>query len=434
MSPRLILFALAVAMTTSVVLADKNAHIFFQVIRHLQQKDPSWQSSNPLINWNGVTNCPGAECTFSTANATANLGYRGVIDFGALPPTFNFFKRLIFSACNCSGQVDMANLPTELRHLDLSFNIENPPRAPFVYNQGFSGPLDLSRAPATLEYLCVPENNFSSVDMSTLPPRLVYLNIGHNLSPLTGAIPWSALPASLESFAIGRNGFQGTVDWAEVSRLTNLTYFDVRANSFTGTVDLTSLPAGLQQLTANENAFSGYIELGALPATLWWLELSLNQFTGTVDATRLPAAMNNSECTVDVDNTGVYAVFTTPATFQYAPYAVSPMLQINTSLPATPVPVGVYSSPSTKLALHMSASGTATLGNCQVTIPAGVFLYAADTGFVGGSGVVAAVLDPCLPASAADGTAEYLVVPAPNTLVFVTNGTQNVTFVRAKGN
>ena len=58
-----------------------------------------------------------------------------------------------------------------------------------------------------------------------------------------------------------------------------------------GTVDLTQLPSGLQDLDLGSNAFSGTVDLTRLPSGLQYLFLDNNAFSGTVDLTQLPVGL-----------------------------------------------------------------------------------------------------------------------------------------------
>eukprot|EP00756_Hemistasia_phaeocysticola_P040925 Hpha_TRINITY_DN16890_c0_g1::TRINITY_DN16890_c0_g1_i8::g.153511::m.153511 len=73
-------------------------------------------------------------------------------------------------------------------------------------------------------------------------------------------------------------GYSGTVDLtalpASVQRL------ELYSNNLSGTVDLTKLPPGIQEVNLYHNRFSGTPDLSALPSSLRLLDLRVNSFSG----------------------------------------------------------------------------------------------------------------------------------------------------------
>eukprot|EP00996_Jenningsia_fusiforme_P005496 NODE_646_length_2015_cov_40.747711_g597_i0.p1 GENE.NODE_646_length_2015_cov_40.747711_g597_i0~~NODE_646_length_2015_cov_40.747711_g597_i0.p1 ORF type:complete len:568 (-),score=65.04 NODE_646_length_2015_cov_40.747711_g597_i0:208-1911(-) len=88
-------------------------------------------------------------------------------------------------------------------------------------------------------------------------------------------------------------GYSGGVDLPSLSALTSLEVLDLRQNSFTGTVDLTSLPSSLFDLRLNVNDFTGTVDLTSLPGSLEKLYVRDTELTGTVDLTSLPSSLQD---------------------------------------------------------------------------------------------------------------------------------------------
>jgi hypothetical protein len=62
-------------------------------------------------------------------------------------------------------------------------------------------------------------------------------------------------------------------------------------NQLTGAVDLTHLPASLENLWLCSNQLTGSVDLTQLPTTLVALVLHCNKLTGAVDLTKLPTSL-----------------------------------------------------------------------------------------------------------------------------------------------
>ena len=63
------------------------------------------------------------------------------------------------------------------------------------------------------------------------------------------------------------------------------------AYNLTGTVNLTALPAGLEDLDLSANALTGTPDVATLPPVLSEIFLYANQFTGTLDLRTLPKGL-----------------------------------------------------------------------------------------------------------------------------------------------
>jgi len=67
-----------------------------------------------------------------------------------------------------------------------------------------------------------------------------------------------------------------------------VTKVDLTEEGLTGTIDLTKLPQGLQELHLGNNRLTGTIDLTTLPQGLQGLHLYSNQLTGPIELTKLP--------------------------------------------------------------------------------------------------------------------------------------------------
>jgi len=70
-----------------------------------------------------------------------------------------------------------------------------------------------------------------------------------------------------------------------------VTKVDLRGKRLTGTIDLTKLPQGLEELYLYNNQLTGPIDLTKLPQGLEVLVLSYTRLTGTIDLTKLPQGL-----------------------------------------------------------------------------------------------------------------------------------------------
>ncbi|KNH04327.1 leucine-rich repeat, partial [Perkinsela sp. CCAP 1560/4] len=124
-----------------------------------------------------------------------------------------------------------------------------------------------------------------SIDWEKLPEKLQYIFLYDN--SFTGPINLTHLPASLKELDAGTNKLSGSVDLSKLPvRLGALT---LESNAFVGSVNLTSLPPRLHILNLTGNQLSQSLDLSQLPPTVELLLLWHNAFTGSVDLTHLPA-------------------------------------------------------------------------------------------------------------------------------------------------
>ncbi|KAJ8543401.1 hypothetical protein K7X08_005924 [Anisodus acutangulus] len=153
-------------------------------------------------------------------------------------------KVLILGSNRISGEIPP--LPTELLHLDLSFN-------------EFSGML--KRMPLTLRYLSVSGNRLWGPLMSNNLESLsvlVYLDLSMNR--FSGPIPSSIFRSTLSSMFLQRNNFTGGIPQPQPP--SSLFYgpgstVDLSHNSLTG--ELTGTLAGVETLFLNNNRFTGAV-------------------------------------------------------------------------------------------------------------------------------------------------------------------------------
>ncbi|KAJ8532058.1 hypothetical protein K7X08_011981 [Anisodus acutangulus] len=149
-------------------------------------------------------------------------------------------KVLILGSNRISGEIPP--LPTELLHLDLSYN-------------EFSGML--KRMPLTLRYLSVSGNRLwgplMSNNLESLS-ELVYLDLSMNR--FSGPIPSSLFRSTLSSMFLQRNNLTGGVPLAPASYGPGSTV-DLSHNWLTG--ELTATLAGVETLFLNNNRFNGAV-------------------------------------------------------------------------------------------------------------------------------------------------------------------------------
>eukprot|EP00756_Hemistasia_phaeocysticola_P040931 Hpha_TRINITY_DN16890_c0_g3::TRINITY_DN16890_c0_g3_i1::g.153481::m.153481 len=93
---------------------------------------------------------------------------------------------------------------------------------------------------------------------------------------------WTGVACSKEgqvrNLTLCCGGYSGTLDLTALP--AGLQRFWMYSNNLSGTLDLTALPAGVEELNLYQNHFSGTPDLSALPASLHLLDLRANDFCG----------------------------------------------------------------------------------------------------------------------------------------------------------
>jgi len=125
---------------------------------------------------------------------------------------------------------------------------------------------------------------------------------------LTGTIDLSKLPQGLQELYLHNNQLTGPVDLTKLPQGLQELYLN--DNRLTGPLNLTKLPQGLQVLNLSDNRLTGPLNLTKLPQGLRRLYLQNNQLTGPVDLTKLPQGLQgldirNNQLTGPVDLTNL---------------------------------------------------------------------------------------------------------------------------------
>eukprot|EP00996_Jenningsia_fusiforme_P003114 NODE_391_length_2309_cov_32.481416_g362_i0.p1 GENE.NODE_391_length_2309_cov_32.481416_g362_i0~~NODE_391_length_2309_cov_32.481416_g362_i0.p1 ORF type:complete len:412 (-),score=36.24 NODE_391_length_2309_cov_32.481416_g362_i0:298-1533(-) len=131
-----------------------------------------------------------------------------------------------------------------------------------------------------------------------------------NNNRLTGSVDLTSLPAGMTHLLLHTNQLSGSLDLTSLP--TTIKQLLISTNQLTGSVDLTQLPAGMTHLWLSENQLTGSVDLTSLPVAMTNIYLHFNQLTGSVDLTSLPGGMiqlllSNNRLTGSVDLTGLPA-------------------------------------------------------------------------------------------------------------------------------
>ena len=221
-------------------------------LRNVTNRRPSWCTSTPACQWNGVT------CTQEQVRAIHWDGHnlRGTILWSHLPvTTAELSLGSLWSGYNrntLSGPIHVEVLPPQLSRLDLHTN-------------AFTGEIRFANLPPGLEYLGVSQNDLhGSVDWTLLPQGLISLRLDQN--SFSGQIFLTSLPSCLSTLTVSTNMFEGPVILTELP--STLTFLNLSKNKLSGSLDLRRLPLRLLYIYLNENHFNGLINLSLLPPSL----------------------------------------------------------------------------------------------------------------------------------------------------------------------
>ena len=207
-------------------------YILAELVKDVENPHPSWNTTVHACKWKGVTCTEGGD--------VSQIGFQYVaLDFTflrgkicwKLPSTLLYFRSLTLELWGES--------PTE--HLPQGFLSMS------LYQNKFTGAINLCDLPTTLENLSLHQNKFE------------------------GPIDLSHLPATLKTLSVG-------------------------VNSLTGELNFTQLPSSLKDMDFMMNQFHGVVDLDHLPRNLFSLELSRNpNLRGFYRASRMPEKMRTEE-------------------------------------------------------------------------------------------------------------------------------------------
>ncbi|XP_019102250.1 PREDICTED: probable LRR receptor-like serine/threonine-protein kinase At3g47570 [Camelina sativa] len=233
----------------------------------------SWNNSNSLCKWNGVT------CGRKHKRVTA-LDLGGLQLGGVISPSIGNLSFLI--SLNLSDNSFSGIIPQEvgnlfrLKHLDMSFNF-------------LGGGIQVSLSNCSrLQGLDLFSNHLGEGVPSELGSltKLVFLYLGRN--KLEGKLPASlGNLTSLRSLTIARNNMKGEIS-EDIARLTHMVELNLGVNNFVGVFP----PAiynfsSLEYLYISGNHFSGSLrtDFGKLLPNLQELNMGGNSLTGVIPTT-----------------------------------------------------------------------------------------------------------------------------------------------------
>ena len=103
-----------------------------------------------------------------------------------------------------------------------------------------------------------------SLDLCYVPPKVKVLNITSWIkSQFAGSVDLTHLPDGIEDLFLQDNRFTGEIDLQHLPE--DMIHLYLQNNQFTGKIDLTHLPKGMQRLSIANNQLTGEIDLAHLP-------------------------------------------------------------------------------------------------------------------------------------------------------------------------
>ena len=146
-----------------------------------------------------------------------------------------------------------------------------------------------------------------SLKLCYVPPKVNVLMINSwGKNQLRGSVDLTQLPCGMEELYLYNNQLTGVVDLTQLP--SSMETLGLHNNQLTGVVDLTQLPGEMTILWLHNNQLTGAIDLTHLPERMESLYLRNNQLSGAIDLTQLPGEMktlwlNNNQLSGEIDLT-----------------------------------------------------------------------------------------------------------------------------------
>ncbi|KAL3151321.1 hypothetical protein ABBQ38_013155 [Trebouxia sp. C0009 RCD-2024] len=142
-------------------------------------------------------------------------------------------------------------------------------------------PANFTESFPELQRLDVSDNQLIGSLPPTLPPKLLFLDLGGNRLSSTLPSGWSG--QNLYFLYVGENNLTGPIPpaWGEPDVMPSMELFYVAGNKLTGT--LPKLPP-LTILVAADNLLTGTLPSSGWPSHLWYMWIDDNQLTGSIPA------------------------------------------------------------------------------------------------------------------------------------------------------
>ena len=133
------------------------------------------------------------------------------------------------------------------------------------------------------------DNASGSIELCYAPPKVKVLRVSSwGKSEFTGSVDLTHLPDGMQVLNLQNNQLTGEID---VTQLPDaMESLDLQNNQLTGEIDLTQL-LDVEDLSLGNNQLTGELDLTRLPAQMYHLDFQSNRFTGGVDLTHLPEGM-----------------------------------------------------------------------------------------------------------------------------------------------
>jgi uncharacterized protein YjbI with pentapeptide repeats len=133
-----------------------------------------------------------------------------------------------------------------------------------------------------------------NIDLTLIPPMVTMLDMSRNA--YTRTFFWFAGQIRFSPMSVVRKVLLGGNQFTSVDLTTlppQLIWLDVSQNSIASPGILTKLPATLMYLYMHENLFTGSMDLSQLPPLLWALTVHHNQYTSVTVPAALPHAFGD---------------------------------------------------------------------------------------------------------------------------------------------
>ena len=162
-----------------------------QLVQNIENPHPSWNTSTPACEWDGVYCDVASEIKSIKWNVYSGKSYQqltGSLSFVYLPKTLRKFDVFL---TKLSGEVPLNTLPYRLKSMNLR-------------NNNLSGPLDLTALPPIFKKLVASGNRFTGeICLDKLPLGLKYLFLDCN--QLSGKVCLCNLPSTLYLLDLSSN-------------------------------------------------------------------------------------------------------------------------------------------------------------------------------------------------------------------------------------
>ena len=141
-----------------------------------------------------------------------------------------------------------------------------------------------------------------SIELCYVPPKVKVLNISlwWGTNELTGSVDLTSLPDGMESLSLNYNQLTGGIDLTQLPK--EMQKLHLYNNKLTGGIDLTQLPDRMSSIFFSNNEFTGEIDATHLPDEMEYLIFNNNKLSGSLIMRLLPRKMKSIDARVNYFN------------------------------------------------------------------------------------------------------------------------------------